>query len=86
MPADAKFTRKELLKAVKPTKKEIYKWIRYVNRGEMSRRAAADVMDLLSERPPQNKNVDMGVFQYMFETARDNLDASDAAYGERTDK
>ncbi len=86
LPADAKFTRKELLKAVKPTKKEIYRWIRYVNRGEMSRRAAADVMDLLSERPPQNKNVDMGVFQYMFETARDNLDASDAAYGERTDK
>lgn len=86
LPASAKFTRKELLKAVKPTKREIDRWIRYVNRGEMSHQAAADVMDLLRQHPPQNKKVDMSVFQYMFEMARDNLDATDTSNSERTDK
>lgn len=52
----------------------------------MSHQAAADVMDLLRQHPPQNKKVDMSVFQYMFEMARDNLDATDTSDSERTDK
>ncbi len=71
--ASGEFSTNKLQKALKPAKRELDVWISYVNRGELSYRAAAEVMYLLSQRPPTYPKVDSNVLTFMFRGARDEF-------------